>query len=268
MRNKFIVTILLSLGAAALSSGIELKAADYIDMTVMNGYTNVDRIFLKDFIEKHGSENPEETAQALEKLSESLDGLSKKWVGEEKPEFDDTFNVRDELPDEKYQFDSLLVQLEYINRIVADPAGHYNRFGLEYGFLGMIKTFFGQNLDGFAAGGKAIPGDLTRLHAFLLKYTKIVLSHHLDGPIRLLSGSRHAWLASFFIKRNSKSEQTTASACRRLSDKFGLELEIYTWARLLMPEKFPGGKVPKMVELWKDCALVRYQRTYTSMMKS
>lgn len=176
MNARIFATILLGCICAVYSStnAVKLQAVDYIDASEIDWKHEPYRALLRDLVEKHGSENPNETAKFIKQLSESLQTL-------EKNKSEDKFRLKGQLRRLRLNASKFRVYVEAISNIVSDPEIHFKLFNLD-AILDMIKTFFGHDLQGFASGQTDHD---SKLHAFLLKYAEIIVSNRLSRSMQM-----------------------------------------------------------------------------------
>lgn len=292
MNGKLISTfIVLGLWAAAVScsAAAELQASEYIDATDINRGQQRYRMFLRDFIEKHGSEYAEHTARVLRELGLILKKIIASGDNSKAIVTMDKFGVVAQLEQSRLTGKGLLSYLDAINNMIVDPKTHCDiKQDLDL-FFGFIKMYFGDDLNGFAHG--RVTHD-RKLYAFLYHYGKIIVSHWMGeaaevsddqswisecleeviahnlpsgyAETKLIGEAQNTTGRDLLARMSSgdKSEverapQRLRRYCSAFSSAYGFEMEIYAWARLLLPEKvahFPKSKdLPKLAEYWRVC---------------
>lgn len=163
MNHEMLAVILFVVSAVTSNSAVELPAVQYIDVTNIDESSRLDQVSLGNYVETYGSENPEDTAKILRGYADSLGYL---------------FSHKDKLSQNTKSTCDLYRHLVAINTLVGDPENQRDKsFGI---LLGIIKQFFGEDLDGFASGKIT---RLPRLRTFLLHNVRAILSEWLSRAV-------------------------------------------------------------------------------------
>lgn len=185
---KYIAGLLLIFFAfVSCSSAADLlPAKEYIDAGNVDESFSMQRNFFREFVEEHGGENPDETFRRIKDLLEDIRDIKAKR------EVEDRFRINSRF--DRMQIYLLSTYLEPLVRVIAGPKETHASADLDILF-DTIKEFFGDDLNGFASG--RVNHDI-KLHAFLYKTSKEILSNELEGAFNKIN-ERH--MAEMFMSR-------------------------------------------------------------------